>query len=300
MNKAVLFLVFNRLDTAKKVFEKIKEVKPKRLYIASDGHRKDVDGEQDKVENVREYVLKNIDWECDVNTLFRETNLGCGIAISQAISWFFEHEKDGIILEDDCVPCESFFYFCEELLDKYKNNKNIWQISGNGFFKDSKTTESYYFSKLPQCWGWATWADRWEKYRFDVSNFDCKKFKNFSKSKEVQEYWKEVLKSLQLGKVDTWDYQWIFVIVENKGYCIDPYNHLVSNIGISGTHINGNSPFLNVNIDEIDKIIHPKKIKYNTRAVDFIYQSLFGIKDKSLHAKLHRFTSKILRVIKNR
>ena len=270
MNKAVLFLIFNRLDTAKKVFEQIKIAKPKQFYLASDGPRKDVNGETEKVNEVRNYVLNNIDWDCQIHTLFRNENLGCGIAIYKAISWFFENEDDGIILEDDCVPSQSFFYFCQELLDKYKDNKRIWQISGNGYYKDKNAKASYYFSKIPQCWGWATWADRW------------KNFKLFKKKKEVQKYWQNILNYLENGKNDIWDYNWVFTVISNKGYCIDPYNHLVTNVGVDGTHFNGDDPLLNVQIEELSTIIHPDIIKYNQKAIDYIYKYMFRIKSRNV------------------
>ncbi len=114
LNTAVLFLVFNRLDVTKQVFGAIKQAKPPRLYIAADGARETKDGEELKVEEVRDFILSNIDWECEVKTLFRENNFGCKYAVSGAIDWFFENEEMGIILEDDCLPSQSFFWFCEE------------------------------------------------------------------------------------------------------------------------------------------------------------------------------------------
>jgi GR25 family glycosyltransferase involved in LPS biosynthesis len=113
LTNAILFLVFNRLDTVKQVFEAIRQAKPPRFYIASDGPRYDRIGEKEKVEQVRKYILNTIDWECEVKTLFREQNFGCGRAVSSAITWFFEQEEQGIILEDDCLPTTSFFPYCE-------------------------------------------------------------------------------------------------------------------------------------------------------------------------------------------
>jgi len=130
LETAVLFLVFNRLDTTKQVFEAIKKAKPPRLYIAADGARKNIDNEDKIVQDIRNYLISNIDWECEVKTLFREKNLGCKYAVSGAIDWFFENKEMGIILEDDCLPSQSFFWFCEELLNKYKDDKRIFLISG--------------------------------------------------------------------------------------------------------------------------------------------------------------------------
>jgi len=157
----VLFLIFKRLDTTKQVFEQIKKAKPPRLYIAADGPRDYVEGEAEKVKAAREYVLSNIDWNCEVKTLFREKNLGCGKAVSEAITWFFENEEQGIILEDDTVPSQSFFWFCEELLNRYKDEKKVWHIGGTNF-QDGiiRGNGDYYFSALNHIWGWASWVDR--------------------------------------------------------------------------------------------------------------------------------------------
>lgn len=106
----VLFLVFNRLDTTKQVFEVIRQAKPQRLYVAADGPRADRPGENEMVQAVRDYVMDSIDWDCEINTLFQDHNLGCKHAVSGAISWFFENEEMGIILEDDCLPDLRFFY----------------------------------------------------------------------------------------------------------------------------------------------------------------------------------------------
>ena len=120
LNTAVLFLVFSRLDTTKQVFESIRQAKPPRLYIAADGAREVKEGEAEKVKAVRDYITSNIDWECEVKTLFREQNFGCKMAVSGAIDWFFQNEEMGIILEDDCLPSQSFFGFVRIYLKSIK------------------------------------------------------------------------------------------------------------------------------------------------------------------------------------
>lgn len=155
LNTAVLFLVFNRPDTTKQVFEAIRKAKPPRLYVAADGPRLNRAGEEEKVKAVREYLMDNIDWSCEVKTLFRQENLGCKYAVSGAITWFFEHEEMGIILEDDCLPSQSFFWFCEELLNRYNNDTRIFLISGfNSINKWKNNSFDYLFSYYGSIWGW--------------------------------------------------------------------------------------------------------------------------------------------------
>ena len=156
LDTPVLFLVFNRSDTATQVFEKIRQVRPSRLYVAGDGPREGYN-EEEKVAKARE-IATRVDWPCEVKTLFRDKNLGCAHGCSNAISWFFQHEEKGIILEDDCVPHLDFFTFCENLLDRYAEDERVTVVSGNNFQKGKwRGDASYYFSKFPHIWGWATW-----------------------------------------------------------------------------------------------------------------------------------------------
>ena len=120
LHTPILFLIFNRPDTSQAVFEQIRKVEPKQLFVAADGPRDWVAGESEQCAFTRE-IVKAIDWECDVKTRFNEKNEGCAVAVSAAITWFFSQVPEGIILEDDCYPDVSFFSFCEELLEKYRN-----------------------------------------------------------------------------------------------------------------------------------------------------------------------------------
>lgn len=294
MKKAVLFLFFNRPETTEKVFRKIKEAKPPKLYLASDGARSTTEGEKELVENLRKYVLDNIDWECEVKTLFRDENLGCGKAVSEAITWFFGQEEDGIILEDDCLPDPTFFSFCETLLDKYKDDKRIWHIAGTCHLDNIESNDSYYFGKIMHCWGWANWADRWQNYSFDSNIYDGKMIKHLSKRKEVQYYWLSILQGMKRQKINTWDYQWMFAITNKKGLCATPCKNLISNIGFTGTHFDGNEPDpqLNKKTYPIENIIHPQVIDFNEEIIEKVYTELGHDKPPLLksflrYAKIH-------------
>ncbi|MEM5831267.1 MAG: nucleotide-diphospho-sugar transferase [Candidatus Aenigmatarchaeota archaeon] len=263
----VLFLVFNRLKTTKKVFNEIKKVKPKKFYIAADGPRNEK--EKYKTESVREYILTHINWPCKVKTLFREKNLGCRYAVSSAITWFFQNERMGIILEDDCLPSQSFFRFCQELLEKYKNEKKVALISGYNPIEEltKRMKESYWFSKNSFIWGWATWRKAWRKYKFVITKEDIAKIVNLKINFLEKILLKKRLKDVLNNKVNTWDYQWDFTLKENELLCIVPKVNLIENIGFF------ESTFTNIRPNKIDKfflykkrsnilfpLIHPKKI----------------------------------------
>lgn len=237
----VLFVVFNRLDVTKQVFQAIRQAKPPRLYIAADGARDDRPGESEKVALVREYITANIDWDCKVSTLFRDENLGCKYAPYGALNWFFEKEEKGIILEDDCLPNFSFFSYCQWALQAYENTKDVWHINGNNFecprtfFED----ENISFSSLAQVWGWATWRDRWQEYSvnpFYLNMLAACKFdwalSSIGKANKLHH-----LEALRKG-LDAWDYQWQITILNHNGLCISSRANLISNLGdgIDATH----------------------------------------------------------------
>jgi len=245
LNTAVLFLVFNRLDVTKQVFSAIRQAKPPRLYIAADGARSKKEGEAEKVKAVRDFILSNIDWKCEVKTLLRDENLGCKYAVSKAITWFFDNEEMGIILEDDCLPSQSFFWFCEELLNRYKDDLRIWHIAGNNFHFGWKRDKdySYYFSYYGSIWGWASWKDRWEHYNVDMEHYA--EIKNKKYLWDVFGYQKEAKFRLSnfeqiVNGLNTWDYQWAYCRFINSGLSIVPADNLVKNLGFGeeATHTN--------------------------------------------------------------
>ena len=243
LNTAVLFLIFNRIETTKLVFEQIKEAKPPKLYIACDGARQSKPDEEKKVQEIRDYVLERIDWDCEVQTLFRAQNLGCKRAVSQAIDWFFENESQGIILEDDCLPCQSFFWFCEEMLNYYSDDLRVWHISGDNFQNGKKRGDGdYYFSNYTHIWGWATWADRWKNYDVDISSYKTfvknKRIKSIFENSNEQKYWLKAFEAVNSGKIDTRDYQWSYCALINNGLSVLPNKNLIENVGfgIDATH----------------------------------------------------------------
>jgi len=296
LNIPILFLVFNRIDTTKQVFQKIRLVKPKILYIASDGPRNNREGEYEKVKNVRDFIIKSIDWDCEIKTLFHDKNLGCGKAVSCAITWFFKNEEMGIILEDDCLPSLSFFIYCEELLLKYKDNPIIWHIAGNNPLTEIKSKYSYYFARVQHCWGWASWRRAWNYYNFDIIDLDkfCNEGINkiFTR-KEDKRYWINIFNKMYNHEIDTWDYQWAYTIMKNNGICINPTKNLIKNIGFGedATHTTYTDDAYNKqkyydiynNTNEVEhNLIHPKYIKINNNLINKINKVTFGIKNDSL------------------
>jgi len=265
----VLFLVFNRLEPTKQVFQAIREAKPPLLYIASDGPRINKAGEDDKVKAIREYVVENVDWDCKIHTLFREKNLGCKDAVDSAVKWFFSLEEQGIVLEDDCLPSGRFFYFCQEMLEKFKDNMNIAAIGGRNELETYSTGENgFFFSRKFFAWGWASWASRIEfadaNLGYGAAGLNFIRSLPFAEKLMVKSY----VKALQSNAVNTWDWPYDLSFRKNKMYTLLPSKNLIKNIGFGedATHTTveaidrvGWYHELEVNLDDSPKISPSEK-----------------------------------------
>jgi hypothetical protein len=273
----VLFIIFNRPDLTQRVFNEIKNAKPNKLYVSADGPRSNVSSDIEKCATTRK-IIEQVDWDCKVSLLMNDTNLGCGKAVSRAITWFFSQEEMGIILEDDCLPDPSFFSYCEQLLIKYKDNNEIMHIGGANFQKGIRRGESsYYFSSIAHVWGWASWRRAWNMYDFNLSDFKAfvskNKIRRYHQNKKVISHWMSVFKQMVCHEIDTWDHQWTYSIWNNGGWSIIPQYNLISNIGFGkdATHTSNSSPFANMEVFTMDKLIHPKVIEQNKEADLFTF-----------------------------
>jgi hypothetical protein len=166
-------MAFNRPDHLQVLLQRLREIQPEKIYVAIDGPRENREHESKKVHACRDLV-STIDWPCEVQTNFQESNLGCGLGVTTAISWFFQHEERGIILEDDIIPDPSFFAYCSELLNRYELDERVFAISGCNFVPREAQTHPenpYRFSQVPHIWGWATWRRSWEQHQLDIAGW---------------------------------------------------------------------------------------------------------------------------------
>lgn len=241
MKSPILFLIFNRPDTTKIVFDEIRKAKPPRLYVAADGARASREGESEICDQTRS-ILSLVDWQCEVYTLFREQNLGCRKAVSGAIDWFFEHEEAGIILEDDIVPAPAFFSFCDEALVRYRDAPKVMMVAGYNPLGANVVSSDSFFSENPTIWGWATWRTRWKSYDVSMSDWSENTFLDVAQNSlpwYVKEYYIDAYKKTISGVMNTWDYQWTWTIQKSKGLVLKPVANLITNIGAQGTHASG-------------------------------------------------------------
>lgn len=276
MKTPVLFLVFNRPDTSARVFAAIRTARPERLYVAADGPRAGRGGEAELCAETRR-IATAVDWPCEVKTLFRDANLGCGRAVSDAISWFFDNEPEGVILEDDCLPNQDFFGYCAELLERYRHEEKIMHIGGTNYQEGVKRGQgSYYYSAYSHVWGWASWRRAWQRYGFNVRNMPADKFegvlKEYFSAKSERSYWRWIYNKMVQEQIDTWDYQWQFSIWLVKGVSVIPNSNLVSNIGNVGTHVDiGENKSLNIPTENVLPLTHPATVEIDQEADLWFY-----------------------------
>ena len=240
LNTPVAFLIFNRPETTVRIFEEIRKAKPKKLFVVADGPGENKEGEEEKCNAARK-IIEKVDWDCEILKNYSPTNLGCKKRISSGISWVFDNVDEAIFLEDDCMPNQSFFRYCQELLEFYKDDERVMMISGNNFQKKKVTGYSYYFSLYSHIWGWASWKRVWQKYDVEMKLWpEIKRRKSLEYwlgRKKAVEHWTEEFDFAYSNKIDTWDFQFLFTCWINHGLSILPEVNLVSNIGFgSGTH----------------------------------------------------------------
>jgi len=279
----ILFIIFNRKDTAQKVFDAIRQQKPKYLFVAADGARKHKAGETEKCRQVRD-IIKQVDWDCELKTLFREENLGCKLAVSSAITWFFENVEQGIILEDDCLPDPSFFPYCEELLKKYKDDTRIGHISGNNFLQgiiDEKL--SYDFCSCSHIWGWASWRRVWKNFDLNLSFWEEQKNKRASLfiNKREEIYFSSFIPDTLANKknLSAWDTQYWFSLRLQNQLSVYPAVNLVTNIGLgdpNATHTAIKKEKHSIPISTVNfPLKHPQYVLRNKNIDDMTTKKLF-------------------------
>lgn len=285
----VVFIVFNRPGLTARVFERIRNAKPSKLFIIGDGPRPDRTDEAENVSKVREFIANAIDWECQVEFDYSDTNLGCRHRVASGLNRVFEKAEEAIILEDDCLPDPTFFRFCSEMLTRYRSDPAVMHISGTNLAAPDKPTDRYRFSHHPWIWGWATWRRAWQLNDFDMASWDERKDvlkSSFSSAWEAQ-YWISIFSSSKanLAKANTWGFPWMYTCRSLKSLCVTPCCNLIQNlgIGVDSTHMQDDMAHLNFGTFPIRFPLKNSRHRYIDRFIDEkitrIYSKRTGIKE---------------------
>jgi hypothetical protein len=309
MKTPIALIIFNRPQHTERVFEVIRQAKPQKLLVIADGPRPDRPGEAEKCAAARA-IIDRVDWECEVFKNFSDKNLTCGVRVSTGISWVFDHVEEAIILEDDCVPHSSFFEFCSEMLERYRDDSRIMHISGNNFWSYKYQLEhSYSFSRYTLSWGWATWRRAWKYHDLYIKSWPEVKHNNLLKGVLGDDHavknWTNIFQRQKDQNYDTWDYQWTLACWLQNGLSIIPNVNLVSNIGFgadathtfSDENFDPNCPSFSVPISAINfPLVHPDFIMCNSPVDHFLQNTLYDYQPKLLKRiklKLYRLLKKI-------
>ena len=282
----VIFLIFNRPDTTKRVFEAIRQAKPKKLLVVADGPRTDKPGEVEKCAAVRS-IIDTLDWDCELLTNYSDVNLGCKKRVSSGLDWVFEQVEEAIILEDDCLPHPTFFKFCEEMLKKYRDDKKIMAVCGNNpLGKWKAKIQSYHFSYYFNCWGWATWKRTWQLYDVEMklwlNELIQKEIENYISNKLEFLYYKREFDRQFFQKQNSWAYPFSFLCLMKQGWVINPSVNLISNIGFGNNATNLK--------------VSSKHILSNRNT----YQAIYPFKEPQLFDIDREFTSKQYQLVWDR
>jgi hypothetical protein len=282
VQKPVLFLVFNRPDHTARAFEAIRAARPPRLYVAADGARGDRPEEAEACAEVRR-IATAVDWDCEVRTLFRTANLGCGRAVSEAIDWFFGMEEEGIVLEDDCIAGPDFFPFCDALLERFRDDTRVWAITGNNFQDGRQRGDgSYYFSKYVHVWGWASWRRAWDQFRLDIPFWPnwrrSAAFRAQAGCPAEQRYWTGQFDRVWDNQIDSWAYPWMATTWYHGGLTATPNANLVTNIGIGplATHTVAPKDRDGLPVAPLGPLVHPSAVERDVVADEFVFDTIFG------------------------
>lgn len=282
LSTPVGFLIFNRPDLTEQVFAAIAQAKPKRLFVIADGPR--FPEEVEKCQQARS-VIQKIDWDCELDTNFSDTNLGCGRREASGFDWVFSQVEEAIFLEDDTLPASSFFHFCEAMLECYRDDERIMHINGDNSVNQNRTSDSYYFSKYIHGWGWASWRRAWQHYDYNMKTWPDFKaaglLKYLCEDPYEEKYWTDIFDQMYEDPqvIDTWDYQWIYTCWSQSGLAIAPNQNLISNLGFSredAAHTRGESFRSRLATTEIGKIKHPLFLVRHQEADSYSFDHIYG------------------------
>ncbi|MEB2286787.1 MAG: glycosyltransferase family 2 protein [Anaerolineae bacterium] len=239
-NIPIAFVIYKRPDVTRRVFAAIAAARPRRLYVIADGPRDE--SEAARCAETRA-IIEGVNWPCEVFTDYAETNLGLKRRNSSGMDWVFAHEERAIILEDDNLSDPTFFRYCADLLDHYRDDERIMQIAGTNPLRGAyRPQASYFFTGYMHTWGWATWRRAWQHFDVTMSQWADPQVREhvlsqFSNLRE-RDFWFHQWSQCYEGKIDSWSFGWSFACRARDGLSVMPRHNLISNIGfgLEATH----------------------------------------------------------------
>jgi len=276
MDTPVALLIFRRPETTARVFAEIARARPSKLLIIADGPSPSRPGEAERCAATRA-IVEQVDWPCSVLRNYADTNLGLRARVASGLDWVFSQVDEAIILEDDCLPDISFFRYCAELLELYRDDDRVVSISGDNFQQGRRRTpSSYYFSRHPHVWGWGSWRRVWRHYDAEMKSWPADRdrgwLNSFFQNPRMARYWSDTFDAVHQGKIDTWDHQWTYNCWQLGGLAALPEVNLISNIGFGpdATHTRRKGRFSAIDTGRLEfPLLHPDKVIHQAEADDY-------------------------------
>ena len=293
----VAYVVFNRPRHTHETFAAIRAYRPSQLFIIADGPRSSHPADIERCREVRN-IVSEIDWPCEVQCNLSDENLGCARRIAGGLDWVFSIVDRAIILEDDCLASREFFSFCDSLLEHYCDNESVWAISGNSHQPHYRRGDgSYFFSKYPDIWGWATWRRAWQHYRHDLPFLNewlkSRRWREDFPTGSEQRHFRRIFSEALSGIVDSWGYRWIGCLIYGGGLSATPNANLVRNIGfdLEATHTK-TAHGLEYDVTPLGALTHPSQIATDAEADEYLRRKFFS--DPGLAERLLRRAKRLI------
>lgn len=278
----VVLLLFSRPACTAAVFDRVREARPPEIFIVQDAPRAHVAGESLHCAEVRA-IAGAVDWPCKVHWNVAAEHMGCMLRVSSGLSWVFSLTAEAIVLEDDCLPHPAFFRYCQELLERYRDDQRIFSISGDNFnFGQRVFDYSYHFSLRFHCWGWASWRRSWRSVDLNLSQWPSIREGSWLEDvvghREGASDYRKAFDACRDYGADTWAYRAAYSSVVNGRLNIHPGVNLVTNIGFGpGAHSGCTThPLADIPVGDLElPLRHPpflmRDFVADRNAFDFIY-----------------------------
>jgi hypothetical protein len=285
----VALLVFNRPEETARVFAEVRAARPRRLLVVADGPRPGHPNDAERCAATRS-VTELVDWDCDVERLYADENMGCRDRVASGLDWVFARAEEAIVLEDDCLPHPTFFPFAAAMLERYRDDERVHMIAGTNYFSDPARTDTYFFSRYFAIWGWASWARAWRSYDVTMAGWPRVRADGVLEAlfgePGLAGYLTDAFDLVHRGEVDTWDLQWFYAGVVSHGLSVVPAVNLVSNIGFSGTRVPGSNLGMATHPVSVDTLHHPETFVPDVVYERRLYRERLGPPPKPARARL--------------
>lgn len=301
----IALFAFNRPETTARVFDAVRAARPSRLFLVCDGPRADREGERVRCAEVRR-LLEGVDWPCAVERHYSDANLGCRMRISSGIAWVFSLTEEAIFLEDDTLPDASFFSYCDELLERYRDDERVLSISGYCPHGESPIDrESYWFSAYPRIWGWAGWRRTWTAYDAQMTSWPAFKASKAWRGRSAveREAFGGWFDAVYAGTSDTWDAQFVLLGLQQSALTAIPRQNLMTNLGFGpdATHTKAMPLFAPGRVWSARfPLVHPRRVQRNARFDDEILRAEHAIRGMALTRATRRILRQVWRVLRVR